>query len=450
MTRAEVMEKDDLQLDLMQQRVAYILEEARKQGASSAEADVSIDHGISVDVRLGEVETLEHHRDHSVSITVYKGRCKGAASCNDFNEAALKEAVRRACSIANYTASDAYAGLADADRMATKLPDLDLYHPWTLPVDDYIELARQTETAALAYDKRISNSDGASVNSHTGASVYGNTHGFIGGYGVSRHSLSCMVIAGDKDKMQRSYWYSTSRVPDTLETPQRIGEEAARRTLKRLGARKLATGKSPVLFIPETARAIVSSFVAGIRGSSIYRKASFLLDKKGTAIFPAFVHIHEQPHLLRAVGSAPFDNEGVATYARDIVSEGVLQEYVLESYAARKLGLQTTANAGGVRNLIIDPGKYNDEDLIKKMHKGLVVTEMMGHGINMVTGDFSQGASGFWVENGEIQYPVEEITIAGNLKDMFLGIQEIGNDVDTRSNIRVGSLLIEQMTIAGD
>lgn len=447
---AHTMSTDDLQLDLMQEKVAYILKEARNQGASSAEADVSIDHGISVDVRLGEIETLEHHRDHSVAITVYKGQSKGTASCNDLAESALQGAVKHACSMANYTASDQYAGLAEAEYMAKDMPDLDLYHPWSLTVDDYIELARQTENAALEYDQRICNSEGASINSHGGASVYGNTHGFIGGYAVSRHSLSCMVIAGGKDEMQRSYWYSTSRVPNALQLPKEIGEEAAKRALDRLGSRKLPTGKSPVLFVPETARGLLGSFIAAIRGSAIYRKASFLLDKKGARIFPANTHIHEQPHLLRAVGSAPFDNEGVATYARDIISEGILRDYVLDSYSARKLGLRTTANSGGVRNLIIDSGAYDYAGLIKNMHKGLIVTEMMGHGVNTVTGDFSQGVSGFWVENGEIQYPVEEITIAGNLKDMFLAIREIGSDVDTRSNIRTGSILIEQMTIAGN
>lgn len=426
------------------------LAEGVRQGASAAEAGVNISSGLSVNVRLGEVETLEHNRDKGLGVTVYFGKQKGSASTTDFSRAAVQDTVRAACRIAKYTAADDCAGLADANLMARDVPDLDLYHPWNLSAEQAIELARECERAARAYDPRITNSEGASLSTHEGVHVYGNTHGFVGAYAGTRHSLSCAVIGRDDAGMQRDYWFTVARDSAELETPAAVGEHAAQRTLRRLNARRLPTRQAPVLFEAASAASLISHFSNAVRGGSLYRKASFLLDHLGKQIFPAAVHIHEQPHLPRALGSAPFDAEGVATRARDIVRGGVLEGYVLDSYAARKLGMQTTGNAGGVHNLFIDPGDYDLDGLLRLMGKGLLVTELIGMGVNIVTGDYSRGAAGFWVEHGEIQYPVEEITIAGNLRDMFLHLAAVGNDIDARGNIRTGSILIENMTIAGE
>ncbi|MFZ5593935.1 MAG: metalloprotease PmbA [Pseudomonadota bacterium] len=427
-----------------------ILTEARNQGASAAEAGVSLETGLSVTVRLGEVETIEYNRDKGLGVTVYFGTRKGSASTSDFSPEAVRETVRAACGIARYTAEDEYAGLADAALMAREIPDLDLCHPWDISAEQAIELARQCEDAARGCDARITNSEGASLSSHQGYRVYGNSHGFIGAYPSTRHSLSCSVIGGEGEQMQRDYWFTVARASGDLEAAQQVGQRAAQRTLRRLDARRLPTCQSPVIFSAEIATSLLSHFTGAIRGGALYRKASFLLDHLGKQVFPVHVHIHEQPHLKKALASAPFDNEGVATGARDIVRAGVLQGYVLDSYAARKLGMQTTGNAGGVHNLIIDPGTLDLPGLLKRMNKGLLVTELMGMGVNTVTGDYSRGAAGFWVENGEIQYPVEEITIAGNLRDMFMRIAEVGNDIEVRGSIRTGSILIEEMTIAGE
>lgn len=429
--------------------VRDILAEARAQGASDAEAGVSFEAGLSVTVRLGEVETLEYHRDRGLGVTVYFGRRKGSASTSDISPAAVRETVRAACGIAHYTAEDPCAGLADADRMAAEIPDLDLYHPWDVSAERAIELARECEDAARAVDPRITNSEGASVSSHRGLRVYGNTNGFIGGYPSTRHSISCTVIGQQGESMQRDYWYSVAREHGALESPAAIGRRAAERTVRRLGGRKLTTRRVPVLFVPEMARSLLGHLVGAIRGGSLYRKASFLVDHLGKEIFPSHVRIHEQPHFKRALGSAPFDTEGVATQARDVVRDGRLEGYVLDSYSARKLGMQTTGNAGGVHNLIIEPGKLNLEGLLRQMGTGLLVTELMGQGVSIITGDYSRGAAGFWVEDGEIRYPVEEITVAGNLCDMFRQLVAVGNDVDVRGNIRTGSWLIESMTVAG-
>lgn len=434
----------------LEQAVEQVLTAARRAGASAAEASVSVDVGLSVNLRLGEVETLEYHKDHGMGVTVYFGRRKGGASTTDLRPQALQEAVDAACRIARHTAEDPYAGLPDPQTLADEIPDLDLDHPWDIEAEQAIELARRCEEAARGMDARITNSEGAGVSSFRGTLVYGNTHGFVGCYTATRHSLSCSVVGSQDGGMQRDYWYSVSRVPEELETAEQVGRRAAERTLRRLGARRLKTCQAPVLFAADVARSLIGHFVAAVRGPALYRKASFLLDHLGRQVFPEFVRIHEAPHLPRALGSAPFDSEGVATRARDLVSGGVLQGYVLDSYSARKLGLTTTGNAGGVHNLIVEPGEQDLDELIKTMGRGLLVTELIGHGINMVTGDYSRGAAGFWVENGEIQYPVEEITIAGNLKAMFLGLQAVGRDVDTRGNLRTGSLLIDKMTIAGE
>lgn len=430
--------------------VRDILAEARAQGASAAEAGVSLETGLSVTARLGEVETIEYNRDKGLGVTVYFGGRKGSSSTSDFTPEAVREAVRAACGIAKYTAEDEYAGLAEAALMARDVPDLDLCHPWDISAEQAIELAIECEAAARGMDVRITNSEGGSVSSHQGYRVYGNSHGFIGAYPSTRHSLSCAVIGGEGERMQRDYWFTVARDSAGLEAAAEVGRRAAQRTLRRLDARRLTTCQVPVIFAAEIATSLLSHFTSAIRGGALYRKASFLLDHLGKQIFPAHIHIHEQPHLKRALGSTPFDNEGVATQARDIVRDGVLQGYILDSYAARKLGMQTTGNAGGVHNLVIDPGALDLDGLLRRMDKGLLVTELMGMGVNAVTGDYSRGAAGFWVENGEIQYPVEEITIAGNLRDMFMRIAEVGNDVEVRGGTRTGSILIEEMMIAGE
>jgi len=437
-------------LDSLREIVALTIDTPRRQGASASDAAPSRSAGLDVNVRLGEVETIEHTRDNSLSVTVYFGNSKGSASSTDFTAAAVRETVEAACRIARHTAQDEFAGLADPDRMAIDPPDLDLFRPWNIDADRAISLALETETAAREHDARITNSDGASVSRHDGDFVYGNSHGFLEGYSSSRNGVSCVVIAEDSSGMQRGYWYSTARDPAHLEPASQIGLTAARRTIGRLGARKLDTRTAPVLYEADIARGVVGHFVAAVRGANLYRKASFLVDRLGERVMADHLRIHEQPHLRGALGSAAFDGEGVATTPRDLVSDGVLQGYVLDSYSARKLGMSTSGNAGGVHNLTVDAGAKSFEALLAEMDTGLLVTELMGMGTNIVTGDYSRGAAGFWVEGGEIAYPVEEITIAGNLADMFLGIREVGADVDTRGGIRTGSLLIERMTIAGN
>ena len=427
------------------------LEEARTRGASQAEAAVSQDTGLSVGVRLGEVETLEHQRDRSMGITVYFGKRKGSASTADFSLDAVRATVAKACSIARFTAEDACSGLADAALMSRAPPSLDLAHPWNVTADLAIDIAKSCEAAALAFDARINNSEGASLGTHQGLHVYGNTHGFVGGYPTTSHSLSCVVLAGNGEDMQRDYWYSSSRDWHELEQAEAIGRESARRTIARLGPRKLSTRRAPVLLVPEIARGLIGHFVGAVRGTSQYRQSSFLLNSAGQQVFPAGFSIAERPHIPKAMGSAPFDDEGVATRDRELVADGVLTGYILSSYSARKLGLQTTGNAGGAHNLVVAPtlaGGMNA--LLARLGTGLLVTELMGQGVNMVTGDYSRGAAGFWVENGALQYPVAEITIAGNLREMLKGIAAAGDDVDARGSTRVGSILLQEMTIAGD
>ena len=436
-------------LDSLRETAALAIDIAKKNGASESEVALGRSAGLDVNVRLGEVETIEHTRDNSLGITVYFGHSKGSASSTDFTVPAVRETVEAACRIARHTAQDEFSGLADAERMAVDPPDLDLHHPWSITADDAITLALETETAARDHDARITNSDGASVSRHDGDYVLGNSHGFLQGYSSSRNSVSCVVIAEDSSGMQRGYWYSAARDPAELEPAAQIGLTAARRTVSRLGARKLDTRTAPVLYEADIARGVIGHLVAAVRGANLYRKASFLVDRLGERVMADHVRIHEQPHLRGALASAAFDGEGVATAPRDLVTGGVLQGYVLDSYSARKLGVATTGNAGGVHNLTVDPGPKSFEALLAEMDTGLLVTELMGMGINIVTGDYSRGAAGFWVEGGEIAYPVEEITIAGNLADMLLGIREVGADVDTRGAVRTGSLLIDRMTIAG-
>ena len=427
------------------------LEEARSRGASQAEAAVSQDTGLSVGVRLGEVDTLEHQRDRSMGITVYFGQRKGSASTADFSGDAVRATVAKACSIARFTAEDACSGLADAGLMAKSPPNLDLAFPWDVTADRAIELAKACEAAALAFDPRINNSEGGSVSTHQGLHVYGNTHGFVGGYPTTSHTLSCVVLAGTGEDMQRDYWYSSSRDFRELDDPESIGREAARRTVARLEPRKLSTRRAPALFVPELSRGLIGHFTAAIRGSSQYRQSSFLLNAAGEQIFPKWFSIGERPHIPKAMGSAPFDDEGVATQDRELIADGVLNGYILSSYSARKLGLTTTGNAGGAHNLIVAPNSSGGlPAMLKRLGTGLLVTELMGQGVNMVTGDYSRGAAGFWVENGELQYPVAEITIAGNLREMLAGIVAVGDDIDIRGGIRAGSILLHEMTIAGE
>ena len=429
--------------------VTLALDEANKQGADQVEAMVSGSDGVSVSVRLGKVESLEKDRSQSMGITIYKNGAKGSSTTTDLSDIAVRSAVRSACSIASFTQSDDCAGLADVELMAIDYPYLDLYHPWSIETSEAIELVQRCESAARNYDSRIINSEGANLSSHEGVSVYGNSHGFLGCHTGTRHSLSCSVIASEGEDKQRDYWSSCSRNADSLTDVESIGRIAAQRSVERLQPRQVKTQVASVLYTPEIACSLLGHFISAIRGTSLYRKTSFLLDKKGEQLFPEFFQLQERPHILSALGSAAYDNEGVATQQRELVQDGVLVDYVLDSYSARKLGLQTTANANGVHNLELQPGSQNFDELIKTMHKGLLLTEMMGSGVNGITGDYSRGAVGFWVENGEIQYPVDEITVAGNLLDMFKNIVAIGSDMKTDSNIRTGSILLADMTIAG-
>jgi PmbA protein len=383
---------------------------------------------------------------------VYFGKRKGSASTADLSASAVRATVEKACAIARFTAEDAAAGLADPEDLAREIPDLDLYHSWTLEPDDAVALARDCEAAGLAVDARVKNSEGASVSSQRGVRVYGNSHGFLGGYASTSHTMTCVLLAQQGEDMQRDYWYSTARDPADLEPTGTIGRRAGERAVARLGARKLGTRRAPVVFCPEMARGLYRSFLGAVRGGSQYRKASFLLDAAGQAVFPDFLQLTERPHIVKGLGSSPFDDEGVATRDREIVRGGVLQGYVLDSYSARKLGLKTTGNAGGVHNLIADaPGHIVAlAKLLEQAGSGLFVTELMGQGVNPVTGDYSRGASGFWIENGALTYPVHEITIAGNLRDMYRSIVALGDDVDRRGSIHTGSVLVGEMTIAGD
>lgn len=430
--------------------VQDLLDEAKKQGASAAEAGLSQETGLSVSVRLGDVETIEHHCSQGLGVTVYFGQRKGSASTTDLSPASIKETVSAACSIARYTSEDEFSGLPDKELLATEFPDLDLNHPWHLGTENAIELALECEEAARNFHADITNSEGASINTHQGNYVMGNSLGFLHGYPTTRHSLSCSVLAQRGDSMQRDYWYSVARNAINLESPKEIGKKAAERVLRRLEGRSLSTRQCPVLYSAEIASGLLASFIGAISGGNLYRKSSFLLNALDTQVFPEFIRIYEQPHLKGALGSAAYDGEGIATKSRDIVSDGILRSYVLSTYSARKLGLQSTGNAGGVRNLSITTSDLDLKAMLKQLGTGLLVTELMGQGVNILTGDYSRGAAGFWVENGEIQYPVEEITIAGNLKDMLKNIVAVGNDIDYRGNVRTGSILVERMSIAGE
>ncbi len=430
--------------------ITEILDEARLQGATHAEVDIGANKGFSVTVRKGDVESVEYHQDKMIDITVYVGKRSGSSSLSDFRPEAIRLAIQAACNIARFTDEDQYAGLADKNLLAFDYPQLDLAYPWPITVEQAIEMAKTCEATALAYDKRITNSDGASLSTTEAWNVYGNTEGFIGIFPVTRHEMSCVLIASQGDEMQRDYSYTIACDPQLLTPAAQIAKEAAKRTVNRLNAQCLTTRRVPVIFAAEEARGLLGHFMTAITGSHLYRKTSFLLDQLGQSIFPSHISIDERPHLARGLGSAPFDDDGVATRPNVFIKEGILQSYSLGVYAARKLGMQTTGNADGAHNLFITTGQKNLPALLKTMGTGLLVTELMGQGINLVTGDYSRGATGFWVENGEIQYPVEEVTIAGNLRDMYQNLVEVGSDVDVRGNIRTGSILLEEMMVAGD
>lgn len=437
---------------LLKDVVALALDEARRQGASQYEVDASLSQGLGTTVRLGEVDTIEYQRDRGMAVTVYFGKRKGSASTADLGREAVRSTVEKACAIARYTAEDPYAGLVEPEYLAREIPDLDLDHPWGLVAEQAIELARRCEQAGRAVDPRIANSEGGSVSSQRHTGVYGNSLGFLAGFSGTSHSVSCSLIAQAGEQMQRDYWFTTARDPAELEDPESVGAAAGRRALARLGARKLPTRKAPVLFSPDMARGLFRHFIGAIRGPSQYRKASFLLNAAGEQVFPKFVQMHERPHIPKGLASAPFDEEGAATRDRELVENGTLEGYVLGSYSARRLGLKTTGNAGGIHNLIVESsGESPGHDaLLRQMGSGLLVTELMGQGVNGVTGDYSRGASGFWVEGGAIAYPVHEITIAGNLRDIYRNIVALGSDVDSRGSIRCGSVLVGEMTIAGE
>jgi PmbA protein len=427
-----------------------VLDHAAAIGATACEVDVSEGLGQSVSVRRQEVETIEYNRDKGLGVTVYLGQRRGHASSSDFSLPALKASVEAALSIARFTAEDDCAGLPDAKLLATRSMDLDLYHPWDISVETAINLARRCEQAAFDVSPLIRNSEGASVSAQTSHFVSANSLGFMGGFATSRHYLSCSVIAGEGDDMQRDDWYATRRRADDLPDAALIGDYAARRALARLGSRKLKTRKCPVIFEAPLAAGLIGSLVHAISGGALYRKTSFLLDSLGKQIFPKFVQISERPHIRGGFASSPFDDDGVATRDREVIKDGTLQGYFLSTYSARKLGMQTTGNAGGAHNLLVQPGKHDLKGLLRQMGTGLLVTELLGQGVNYVTGDYSRGAAGYWVEKGEIAYPVEEITIAGNLREMLQGIVAIGNDIEVRGSKQVGSVLVERMTIAGN
>ncbi len=430
---------------IAQDMLAY----AKRRGATAASVEVSEGFGQAVTVRRGEVEAIEYNRDKGLGITAYLGQQRGNASTSDFSPQAIRDTVDAALSIARYTAKDDCSGLPDADKLARKQVDLDLYHPWVLPVEDAIALAQECEQAALDTDKRISNSEGATVNVHEAQFITANSLGFIGGYPTSRHSVSCAVIAGKGDGMERDYWYSVARNAREIVEVKQIGRIAAERAVRRLKARQLATMQVPVIFEASVAASLLGHFVGAVSGGSLYRKSSFLLDKIDQQIFAPHINIQDIPDIPRGLASSPFDDEGVQVQRRSVVENGVLRGYFLGSYAARKLGLSTTGNAGGNHNLILQSGELDFNGLMKTMSRGLVVTELMGQGVNGVTGDYSRGAAGLWVENGEIQYPVQEITIAGNLKEMYRNIVAVGNDVLVQGSRQSGSILVEGMTVAG-
>lgn len=440
----------NLNLETLNTLVANVLQKVTQQGVTNAEVDVAVNKGFTVTVRKGEPESIEYHQDKIMNITVYMGQRMGAASLSDLRPEAIQSAIQAACNIARYTDEDPYSGLPEKNQLAFNYPKLPLAYPWSISVEQAIELARECEALALAEDKRITNSEGVTITTSEALNIQGNTLGFIGSYPLTRHEISCLLIATQGEEMQRDYSYSIACDPQLLTSIKDIAKDAVARSVRRLGARKLTTRQVPVIFAAEEARGFLGHFVAAISGGNLYRKMSFLLDHLGQRIFPSFITLDERPHLPKGLGSAPFDDDGIATQPKAFVKDGLLQSYCLGVYSARKLGMQSTGNAGGMHNLFVSTGNKSLAELLKTMDTGLLVTELMGQGVNLITGDYSRGASGFWVEKGIIQYPVEEITIAGNLKQMYSQIVEIGSDIDVRGNIQTGSILVENMTVAGN
>jgi PmbA protein len=438
------------QIDEVKQAVSEALAHATKLGATAAEAAMSSTSGLSVSTRMGEVETIEFNQDGGLGISVYVGNHKGSASTADLSPKALRSVVEKAIDIAKFTSDDPCNGVAEKALLEMSPPDLDLYHPWEVTPEQGVEFCIEAEKAALEFDERIVNSDGASFSSHEGLRVYGNTHGFLAGFPRTRHSLSTMVIGQDGEQMQRDHAYTLSREQSGLKSAQSVGLEAAESTIARLNSRKIATMKTPVVFRADVANSLFGHLVSAIGGGALYRKSSFLLDSLGQQIFNSKVNVSERPHLLKGLASSPFDSEGVKTIDREIIHGGELQTYLLASYAARKMGMTATGHAGGIHNWLVQQTHDDLKAVLKEMGTGLLVTELMGQGVNTVTGDYSRGAAGFWVEQGEIQYPVSEITIAGNLKDMFMGMQAVGGDIEARGSVQTGSILIESMQVAGE
>lgn len=432
-----------------EQLLTDVITKAKKMGASAAEADICTGNGFTVNVRHSAAETIEHNQGKELGVTVYFGKRTGTAITSAFTPSAIQLLLEKACHIAKFVHDDPFVGLADPELMAYDYPDLKLFYPWNISIEEAIELAKNCEAAGFKLNRRITNTEGTSVSAAQVYSAYGNSHGFIGKVFSSRHTISCAFIAADKNEMRRDYYYTAARDPNDLESINVVAKSAVNRTIQRLHAKHGKTCKAPVIFIAETAGSLIASFLSAISGGNLYRKTSFLLDHLEKPVFAKCVNISEQPLIPKGMASAPFDGEGVRIRTSDIVVDGVLKRYLLDSYSARKLNLQTTGNSGGTHNIVLKTGNLNLKDLLKKMQKGLLITETMGQGINIVTGDYSRGAFGYWVENGEIQNPIEGITIAGNLKDIFFNIVEIGNDIDKRSSILTGSILVDNMTIAG-
>ena len=435
--------------DELSERVATALARARKGGASQAAASASSDTGLTLRARMRSVETLESHQGHSLGVTVYRGKRSGSASTSDLSAQAVNETVDKALSLARFAAEDEFSGLADAERMATEFPQLDLYHPWELEAEQAMELALECEAAALDADARISNSEGAGVDSGESCFAYGNSHGFLQSGRSSSHSVSCVVLSEQNGQMERDYEFSVARAPEELTPVKEIGELAAAHTLRRLGARKITSRQAPVVFEPRVARSLIGHFCAAVSGRALYNRASFLLDSLEKPVFADCVNLSERPHIERGMASHAYDADGVATVNREVVSGGVVHGYFLGSYSARKLGMESTGNAGGAHNLLLQSTGESLRELLAKMGEGLVVTELMGQGANTVTGDYSRGAAGYWVKDGAPAHAVHEITIAGNLKDIFRNIRAIGADIDRRGSIQTGSILIENLSIAG-
>lgn len=430
-------------------QVEQILQEAKSQGATAAEVAVGEDVGLGVSVRMGELENVEFNQDRGFGITAYIGQQKGSASTSDSSSQAVAETVAKALQIAKHTQPDEYSGLADAELMPKSLPDLDLYHPWALSADAAQTLALEAEAAGLAIDARVSNSDGAQASTQLQCRVYGNSHGFIGSYLSTRHGVSCVLIGRDDAGMQRDHWYTVARAAKDLEAASDVGRTAAERTLQRLSPRKVPTGKYPVVFSPQMSAGLVGHVISALSGSAVYRKSSFLHDKLGQLALSKHLNIIEQPRLPRQLGSASFDGDGVATWDKSFVADGVIENFLLSTYSAKRLGMQTTGNAGGVHNVTLTGATKPLAELLGQVQNGLYITELMGQGVNGVTGDYSRGAAGFWIENGELSYPVDEITIAGNLLQMLTNIPYIGDDLDVRGNMRTPSVLVEEMMVAG-